>query len=414
VSDAHEKTIVICSDGTGNDYTGTESNVLRLYRLALKDHPEQVACYDPGIGTIPRPTGRTRLGRWARHSSELFFGAGAIENVTELYAYLMRQYRPGDRLFLFGFSRGAFTVRALAGMLHVCGLLREENAHLMGYAAGLYQTSEHRIKSALRAQGADHFPKGTRDHASLDRDSSRFKSLLSRPCTIAFMGVFDTVKAYGWLWPQSFPALRHNSSVDAVRHAVSLDERRVFFQMTGWGDRREPIGDGPVPIKEVWFAGDHSDVGGGHPNGNSALADTALAWMLGEATAAGFKLRGDKREEVDRIVANSRFASSTTGHDLRQKHWYWGIPCPRIELDNSTYPPRRRPRCWPTARRRPADHAEDDRVLLHDSVQARSQADGRYSSASLLRRGRNSAAQRPVNVAYAETIAITNFMDRPE
>ena len=113
MSDAHEKTIVICSDGTGNDYTGTESNVLRLYGLALKDHPEQVACYDLDRDHSA-PDGRTRLGRWARHSSELFFGAGTIETVTELYAYLMRQYRPGDRLFLFGFSRGAFTVRALA------------------------------------------------------------------------------------------------------------------------------------------------------------------------------------------------------------------------------------------------------------------------------------------------------------
>lgn len=96
------KTIVICSDGTGNSYSGMESNVLRLYSLALKECSEQIACYEPGIGTLPLPRGRTVLGRGVRHASELFFGTGAIENVTKLYVYLMEHYEPLDRIFLFG------------------------------------------------------------------------------------------------------------------------------------------------------------------------------------------------------------------------------------------------------------------------------------------------------------------------
>ena len=91
------KNIVICCDGTGNDYSHTESNVMRLFRLALKNDPRQVACYHPGIGTLPRPEGRTEPGRTLRRWTSLWLGTGAIENVVALYSYLMRVYEPGDR-----------------------------------------------------------------------------------------------------------------------------------------------------------------------------------------------------------------------------------------------------------------------------------------------------------------------------
>jgi len=354
--------------------------------------------------------GRTPLRRRVRHLSELFFGTGAIENVIQLYVYLMQHYEPGDRLFLFGFSRGAFTVRALAGMLHVCGLLRKDDAHLVEYAAGLYQTSERRITIALHSKGLSHFPPDATDHAVLDSEASRFKSLLSRPCRVAFMGVWDTVKAYGWTWPQSFPALRHNPSVEMVRHAAALDERRAVFQVTGWGDRRRAVDGGPEPIKEVWFAGDHSDVGGGQSGGNSALADAALAWMLGEATAAGLKLDGHHgtRREVKEIVVNSTLAPQAQHHDLRGAHWYWGIPIPRADLNNSVYPPRRRPGLLPTAVRKPGTHADDCRILLHDSVRKRSQADDRYGAEALLARGRT--CTRHIEVVEETNQEITNFV----
>jgi uncharacterized protein (DUF2235 family) len=146
---AASKNIVICSDGTGQSYAGAESNVLRLYRIALNRAPHQRACYDPGVGTHPLPDGRSRIGRWYQHNiGELCLGRGVIESVTELYRFLMRHYEPGDRIFLFGFSRGAFTVRALAGLVHVCGLLRRDDMHLVRYATGLYQTSEKRIGTA--------------------------------------------------------------------------------------------------------------------------------------------------------------------------------------------------------------------------------------------------------------------------
>ena len=377
------KNIVICSDGTGQSYAGPDSNVLRLYTLASKKAPQQIACYDPGIGTLPLPTGRTRLGRRIRHLEELSFGFGIIDNLAELYAYLMRHYTPGDRIFLFGFSRGAFTVRALAGMLHVCGLLRPDDEHLLQYAAGIYQTSEHRIRLQRRLSGLPVHQKATRlapiDHASVDDDARRFKSRLAQDCTIAFMGIWDTVKAYGWIWPRSFPALRHNPCVLAVSHAVSLDEQRSNFQMTGWGDRHDRI-------KEVWFAGDHSDVGGGHRD-KSALADATLAWMLGEATHAGLRLDASQRPLIDSIVANSRLAPAAEPHDLK-RGWFRLLEiCPRVELDNNTYLPWRHFTCLPSGVRKPGDHTECAPLRLHESVRERARSvDSAYDPERLLAR----------------------------
>lgn len=376
------KNIVICSDGTGQGYAGTDSNVLRLYNVVFKHPSRQIACYDPGVGTLPVPMGRTRLGRAARHAAELAIGSGVVENVTELYAYLMRHYEPGDQVFLFGFSRGAFTVRALAGMLHVCGLLPRDDGHLLPYAAGLYRTSESRIAKKRGACGYPaHFEQSESvDHARFDDDARRFKSRLSHDCRIRFVGVWDTVKAYGWIWPQSFPALRHNPSVVAVRHAVSLDERRAVFQVTGWGDRHPEV-------KEVWFAGDHSDIGGGHA-GDCPLADATLRWMLGEATHAGLLLHSNQNSAIDDIVTNSGWAFSAERHDLRRGCYQVLDYVPKLELDNSTYPPSRLLRSWPTGVRQPGQHHERTKhILLHDSVRLRGdKVDPSYRPENLLAR----------------------------
>ena len=372
----HSKNIVICCDGTGNAYSGTRSNVLRTYTWTEQRGPGQIACYHPGVGTHPLPEGRTTIGRRIRHARELCFGAGVIPTAVSLYSYLMQHYEPGDNVFLFGFSRGAFTVRALAGMLHVCGLLSRDDSHLVSFAAGLYQTSEDRIKRERRTRGlpAKFDPAETTDHASLDIEARDFKSQVGRPCTVRFMGIWDTVKAYGWLYPQSFPALRHNGSVETVRHAVSLHERRALFKMTGWGDRHEAV-------KEVWFAGDHSDVGGGHPSGNSPLADASLRWILGEATQAGLRLNPENRDDIGEMERRSLEAPSSAPHDLWWRDGYWFLDhLPRVELFNAVYPPTRRPRVlWADGVRRPADHREGATLRFHSSVERRSAHDSRLS-----------------------------------
>ena len=390
------KNIVICCDGTGNDYGRTPSNVRRLREL-LHDAPgEQHVCYEPGIGTLDRPEGRTRFGRRLRHWRELAFGAGIFERVAALYAYLMREYEPDDHIFLFGFSRGAFTARALAGMVHACGLLRREDEHLLPYALGLYRTSEQRIHGALRCQGLQEAPKG-KDHVEWDDRIVTFKHVLSRECHVHFLGLWDTVKAYGWIWPQSFPALRHNPSVRMVRHAVALDERRAVFQVTGWGDRLSitaPDGSLIDAVREVWFAGDHSDVGGGHPTGNSALTDASLEWMLGEATHQGLLLRSCDQctKAVQAIRDGALNAHTVTPRDLRRAFWPTRL-IPRVELSNSRYPPAHRPAWfWTSGRRQPAVHAEEHPVLLHDTVRDRGP---QYSPKALRQRTRTRVNPEP-------------------
>jgi len=403
------RNIVICADGTGNDYSQTPSNVRRMFEFALTSRGAQVVCYHPGVGTLDRPEGRTRLGRRLRHWRELGFGTGVIEHVVDLYAYLMREYEPGDRIFLFGFSRGAFAARALAGMLHVCGLLRREDEHLLAHAIGLYRTSELRIADALRCAGLRHAPRNDHDHAARDARAMQFKRTLSRECAVHFLGLWDTVKAYGWIWPQSFPALRHNPGVHTVRHAVALDERRAVFQVTGWGDRRDAPDERGEPqhaVKEVWFAGDHSDVGGGHESGNSPLSDASLAWMLGEATHAGLILDKSCRGEIDGILENGLRASSVTPNDLRGGFWYTSL-LPRTELDNSTYPPRHRLTWfWADGRRQPARHAEERTVFLHESLRDRGRA---YLPEELRRRTPLATMNPEPAFEYTGNRAVTYF-----
>ena len=115
------KNIVVCCDGTGNEYGRHNTNVVKLYEAIVRD-ASQIAFYDPGVGTFS-VLGR-RLGRPVGIILGKAFGYGLRQNIEDAYRYLMDRYDPGDRLFLFGFSRGAYTARALAGMLYRCGLLQ--------------------------------------------------------------------------------------------------------------------------------------------------------------------------------------------------------------------------------------------------------------------------------------------------
>ena len=107
------KNILLCCDGTNNQVSGDDTNVLRLYRVAAKLPGQQIAFYDPGVGTMADSRYRTELGqRWSMLKG-LGFGSGFIENISDAYRYLMYHYEPGDRVYLSGFSRGAFTVRSI-------------------------------------------------------------------------------------------------------------------------------------------------------------------------------------------------------------------------------------------------------------------------------------------------------------
>src|SRR6476659_3058634 len=222
------RNIVICSDGTGNSFRRHESNVARLVQhLALGDHGAQVVVYDQGIGTDDRrwqeieqyaTTIGDRSALEVLHAPNesrfrplertslvlgLAFGYGLAENVRQMYQALAKLYDEDDHVFLFGFSRGAFTVRTLAGLLYRCGLPardRPDDGRLFARAWALYQPMQPEREATARFRSAEQ----------------------QRECRVHFLGVWDTVKSYGGIRPVMLPHLRHNPIVDAVRHAVAL------------------------------------------------------------------------------------------------------------------------------------------------------------------------------------------------
>jgi uncharacterized protein (DUF2235 family) len=146
------KNIVVCLDGTGNQLKAKgNTNVVRLYEmLDLTDPSKQIAYYDPGVGTFSAQGAWTPIGQRISKLFGLAFGSGLRTNLGEAYTYLMQHYEDGDRLFIFGFSRGAYTARALAGLLRAAGLLRPGSENLVPYAVG----STHAIRTGRTTTGA--------------------------------------------------------------------------------------------------------------------------------------------------------------------------------------------------------------------------------------------------------------------
>ena len=263
------KNIIICCDGTDNQFSGSHTNVIRTYEV-IERLTGQVCYYDPGVGTLPTAGWATALGqRWSIIEG-LAFGAGLIDDIEEAYRYLMEVWEPGDHVFLFGFSRGAYTVRALAGMLHAVGLLYKDSEQLVPYAREYW----------LQHEGEES-PGG--------RVCAEFKATMARPCPVHFIGVWDTVSSVGFFniifHLRGFPFTYKNPGVTSVRHAVSIDERRCFFKQNLMG-RAHPTQD----VINVWFAGVHSDIGGGYPASESGLSKLAFEWMVVEARACGLRI----------------------------------------------------------------------------------------------------------------------------
>jgi uncharacterized protein (DUF2235 family) len=276
-----KKNIVLCCDGTGNSFDKIleESNVARLYG-SLVVNAVQICYYHPGVGTMGSPTSRGRIDReWSRIKG-LAFGAGLLANVGDAYRFLMDTYADGDDIYLFGFSRGAFTVRALASVLHVFGLLCHGNQDIVPYVLNMY---------AKRSREAKH------QHRTFRSDEPfKWQFSHSRPVRIKFCGLWDTVSSYGWIYdPVQLPFLGCNPIIEIGRHAVSIDERRCFYQDNLWG-----LPEVNQDIRQVWFVGVHSDVGGSYLERSSGLSKIALEWMLVEAQKVGLEIECIKAQTI--------------------------------------------------------------------------------------------------------------------
>jgi uncharacterized protein (DUF2235 family) len=275
------KRLIVFCDGTWNAADEpTKTNVCKL-RLAVDESEDaavpQLVHYEPGVGT--KKLERMRGGA---------FGVGLSRNLRHCYEFLVDNYDPGDELFFFGFSRGAFTARSLAGLVRNSGILRREHRDKVMDAYRLYRNRK--AGYAPSEQAAKDF-----------RDAHSHQDI-----EIAFIGVWDTVGALGIpagiLQPPllkkrwSFHDTTLSKSVRNAYHAISIDERRRPFAPTLWVHKVAedktvlPLPEGQT-VSQVWFAGVHSDVGGGYPD--PALSEIPLLWMAERAVECGLALKED-------------------------------------------------------------------------------------------------------------------------
>ena len=265
------KRLVVCCDGTWNKPDNEIiTNVEKLARTVQSDPGAtggayQLVYYVSGVGSGSYGADRVLGGA---------FGFGLFHNVIACYRFLAQNYEPGDEIFIVGFSRGAYTARSLAGMVGRVGLLSKVSL------------VEERLPAAVHMYQRKDLPGGAFG-ASLEE----FKHDHCHPAKVDFLGVFDTVGALGvpgfMRHAPRFHDVQLSDQVVRARHALAVDETRLKFAPTFWEAPAEPAG-APVEddrVKQVWFEGAHSDVGGGYRE--TGLSDTSLLWMAREAHDAG-------------------------------------------------------------------------------------------------------------------------------
>ncbi|MEW8038034.1 MAG: DUF2235 domain-containing protein [Candidatus Thiodiazotropha sp.] len=268
------KRIVICADGTwnirdqvdkktGRRHPTNVTKIARAIRPQSSDGTDQIVYYHEGVGTngpLDKVTGGA-------------FGKGMEENIRNMYRFIVYNYEPGDEIFLFGFSRGAFTVRSLAGFMNLIGLIEKDDDYYVPEMYHCYEKSKG--PGSPEWEKAFHNVKG------------------NRPCPpIKLIGVWDTVGALGapGVIGQIFNKNKYqyhdidlNPNIENAMHAVAIDERRKPFKPSFWGRPMSWQGE----LQQAWFAGVHSNVGGSYsPDG---LANEALHWMVEKAEALGLE-----------------------------------------------------------------------------------------------------------------------------
>ena len=279
-----KKRIIICADGTWNepdqiDKRGVRkpSNVVKMARAVLPkcvDGTNQIVFYDQGVGTDSAISDKIIGGA---------FGKGLTKNILDCYRFIIHNYEDGDELFFFGFSRGAFTVRSLAGMIGKCGLLTKEDAYFIPEAFELYRMkhSEENKEEKVRL-----FKTG---------EHNKYREAPSREIDIPFLGVWDTVGALGipTIFKQrtrkkfAFHDVKLGANVKNAFHALAIDEKRKPFRPTLWEAQNFP----GQTVEQVWFAGVHTNIGGGYDN--DGLANCAFQWMLEKAETCGLEVNKD-------------------------------------------------------------------------------------------------------------------------
>ncbi len=313
------KNIIVSYDGTGQEGGRRQNtNIYKMFNMILDRSPEQVVFYAPGVGTdVHKITGN--IG-----------GLGISQNIKAGYRFIFDHFEAGDRIFLMGFSRGAATVRSLSSFIHYFGILPQARPELIEWAYRIYEIRD----PDKRKKRADEFIAKNRTMWT----------------TVRFLGCYDTVAALGLPSPtlsvllDGFPLFRHqfhdfrlSKSVENAYQALAIDDERRTFHPVLWDRQAEP----GQTIKQVWFCGMHTDVGGGYPQ--QELSDIPLVWLIQQAMKHGLliypKHKVRIQENADGHMHNSRGTWLTK--------WY-----------------RRQRRFWPDGR--------DDKPVVHRSVLERS------------------------------------------
>jgi uncharacterized protein (DUF2235 family) len=302
------KRIVIACDGTWRRLDARHpTNVAKLARAVLPVGPDgaaQVVCHVNGVGS-GRGTGA--LARGLDRALGGLFGMGLTAAIEEAYRFLAFAYAPGDEIFVFGFSRGAFTARSLVGLIRNCGIPERAQAHAIPEALALYRARgpERRPDGPaalrFRARVAGHVMTSAAEAGW--RRARGAGDAAAVPLAIRYLGVWDTVGALGvpghlalarrFNRGLEFHDTRLSGMVLAARHAVAIDERRRTFPPTLWDNLGELNARRGGAYRQCWFPGDHGSVGGGGPV--TALSDDALLWVAEGAAAAGLALDPDAR-----------------------------------------------------------------------------------------------------------------------
>ena len=334
------KNIVVFSDGTGQEGgTDHNTNVYKLFNMIMDRSSSQVSFYDRGLGT-----------GWRKATGNIG-GRGFSKNVLQCYEFIFENYQVGDRIFLFGFSRGAATVRSLAGFIHYFGILPKSRGKLIDKAWKIYK------KPKTREAKAESFVK--MNHTMWAH--------------VDFLGVWDTVAALGvpnsaldhalnFVVPHEFHDFKLSPSVLNAYHAMAIDDLRktfhpVFFSPDLPEGGMTPTRDGKKrTLKQVWFMGMHTDVGGGYGanqasralggNAHKALSDIVLEWMMQNAVRHGLRIYRPGGSPIGECTPNPNGFM----HDSRGRAW--------------------KKRIFP-AKRRWWDKEEFGRAMVHQSVKER-------------------------------------------